>query len=259
MIIDIIVIYNEYISDIIEKIHDIDYYERLIIVDNSDCSDYIKVNEEYKSERIVYLSKKRNIGLSKAYNLALDYIEKEIGFNDNLWIMISDDDTDFSVEYLNNVKNTIKITDSNIVSGLIVDQDGNPLSPTKRTKNIFQTEYIKNCGKYSDIDLINSGCIVKSTIFRNLRYDEDLFLDMIDYKFMYDLTKKQLGKIEIIEGSIVQKFSGTQKSSLSAKKRRFRIYKNDYLVYANKTGINSITANLYLLKKYLFIYIKQFL
>ncbi len=260
MIAVIIVIYNENIADIVKKMSDFDYYDYLVIVDNSDCIDYIEMNNKYKSDQnIIYLSKKNNLGLSKAYNIALDYIDREIGFNDNLWIMISDDDTEFSNSYLNNVKNTIQNTDSKIISGIIKDQDGNYLSPTKRHKNIFKTEYVKNCGKYSNIDLINSGCVIKSTIFNSLRYDEDLFLDMVDYKFMYDLSKNYFDDIEIVGGKIIQNFSGTQKSSLRAKKNRFNMYKKDYITYANKTGINKLVARIFLIKKYVFIYIKQFL
>lgn len=260
MIAVIIVIYNENIVDIIKKMSVFDYYDYLVIVDNSDCLDYIVMNDKYRcEENIVYLSKRSNLGLSKAYNFALDYISREIGFNDNLWIMISDDDTEFSNDYLDNVKNAIVSTGSEVISGIIVDQDGNYLSPTKRCKNIFLTEYVKQCGKYSDINLINSGCVIKSTIFNRLRYDEDLFLDMIDYKFMYDLSKNCFDDVEIVEGKITQNFSGTQKTSLSAKKSRFNIYKKDFMIYANKTGINKMVARLFLIKKYMFIYIKQFL
>lgn len=60
MIAVIIVIYNENIADIVKKMSNFDYYDYLVIVDNSDCIDYIEMNNKYKSDKkIIYLSKKK--------------------------------------------------------------------------------------------------------------------------------------------------------------------------------------------------------
>lgn len=72
----------------------------LIIVDNSTAEVVLEHNRETASrmDNIRYIECGGNIGLSRAYNRALATIPQEQPF----WVMLSDDDTWFSPEYLEN-------------------------------------------------------------------------------------------------------------------------------------------------------------
>ena len=73
----------------------------LIVVDNSDHD--FKNNKKVESDGNTYLSMNGNQGLSRAYNTALDWIQK---YNPEMdgYVILLDDDTSLNEEYLNEVK-----------------------------------------------------------------------------------------------------------------------------------------------------------
>ena len=72
----------------------------LIVADNSTDIDVLDQNRKTAAEsgRLHYLECGGNVGLSRAYNKALAAIPKDEAY----WVMLSDDDTEFSLEYLEN-------------------------------------------------------------------------------------------------------------------------------------------------------------
>ena len=128
------VIYNKKITDIRSlnnffRLKEKHSFIKIMIMDNS-SEKYSSHNQkiwekEYKDE-IIYLNNNGNVGLSKAYNKALDYIPEK-----KYTVMISDDDTLFSDEYLGNIIRALKKGRTDIISG-IVSTDKIILSPAKR-------------------------------------------------------------------------------------------------------------------------------
>ena len=72
----------------------------LIVADNSTDIDVLDQNRKTAAEsgRLHYLECGGNVGLSRAYNKALEVISQD----ETYWVMLSDDDTKFSLEYLEN-------------------------------------------------------------------------------------------------------------------------------------------------------------
>ena len=205
---------------------------RIIIMDNSD-NDNIKNYNTHISindSEITYISNNGNIGISKSFNLAASLID-----DDDAWIMFSDDDTDISLDYLYNLHNTISSTHADIVSGIVCS--GNKImSPLKSIKLFNRKDNFICCsGEYSNIYCINSCLCIKRKVFNEVKYNEDIFLDLADFMFMDELIEKQINRIVIIDGKIVQSFSGDSRTNLKNAIKRYRIYRKDFVTYCKAT------------------------
>ncbi len=196
----------------------------LLILDNSTKQDVKIANEKHQCiAGSHYISNEDNLGLSRAYNKALEIID----IND--WIMWTDDDTEFSGEYLNNAYSSAVSSSYDIISGIIKTKVNTVLSPTSRkSMEISLTPNVL----YKDMYFINSGLCIRRKIYNEIgKYDERLFIDMIDYWLFDELKKKQLDSVFVVKGSITQDFSGNNNASIKSQMKRFKIYYKDFKAY----------------------------
>lgn len=230
----LIVLYNKRIKDIrsLDNFFELEPRENISIIigDNSDNSEVkaeneLQANTDYK-DKIIYIDNNGNIGLSKAYNKVLPMV------GDNDYIMLSDDDTLFSSEYLDNVIKCIENKRSNIISGIVTTGNGY-MSPVKEFKVRFcEKDFIKQAGLYTNVYAINSGLVLSKQILNDIKaFPEQLFLDMIDYWLMETLIKLNKNTIEFVSGKIEQSFSGEAKYS-AGMINRYKIYKKDVKQFA---------------------------
>ena len=220
-------------------------FVKIYIMDNSTDSSIKDYNNEISNvdykDCLNYIDNKGNIGLSLSYNKILDLLDE------NSYIFISDDDTLFSYEYLNNVYNTIRNEESLIVSGIVRTSNG-VLSPIKKLK-VFKPKNICFPGNYVNIYTINSGLTVSKKIYDIIgKYPKELFLDMVDFWFMDTLKKFKLNHIKIVDGDIKQTFSGNS-GYTSGTEYRFKIYKKDMIAYRKLIKHRRVYVFLTLLKR----------
>ena len=202
---------------------------RLMIMDNS-SEDLVAQNREvcktkYK-DQIIYVDDGGNIGISKAYNKALDTIKDDV-----FYVMWSDDDTSFSDTYIENVITAIKAGRTDIISGIVRTQN-KVISPAKDLVPITrdsQKWYYKEPGVYSNIYCINTGLTLKNTVYDIVgKYDERLFLDAVDHLFSDVLISKDINRVEIVPGDIIQDYS-IETNDLLSSKIRIKIFTRDWL------------------------------
>ena len=206
----------------------------IVIVDNSENDD-IKALSKAECGDVIYIDNNGNKGLSAAYNRVIsEYMGSPY------WLMLADDDTVFSLNYLENVYSEAMKGTSRIISGIVRTEKG-ILSPiTSNTLHVKAVKAIDCSGVYENIFCINSGLTIHSSIFEAVgKYDESLFLDMIDYWFMDNLIEHNLNQITIVDGEIFQTFSGNDRSDAAAMIRRFKIYKKDFTEYCKLTKKNA--------------------
>lgn len=231
----VLVVYNEYLNDIdfISRYRDSNKI-KLIVVDNS--TNYEIQNFNYLNSQIdglTYISKKVNLGLSKAYNIAISTIP----LDSNNWVMTLDQDTYVSDEYIINVVEAI-INNSNILvkTGLIHfgSRIGSPtLLKSRKT--------INEIGTFRNIEAINSCLTINRALLEKIDfYDESLFLDMVDYLLFYKLRKNGIDTVEVVSGKVSQEFSGETKSTYEKELHRYSIYKKDFNNYSKITGKKNI-------------------
>lgn len=199
---------------------------RLMVMDNSSevfTAKNREASEAVYRDRIIYTDNGGNIGLSKAYNKALDLIK-----DDTFFVMWADDDTVFSDEYLENVIKAIEAGKTDIISGIIRSGDV-VLSPAKKLRPFSSVLYYPDPGIYQNVYCINTGLTIKSTVFDAAgRYDERLFLDAVDHLFSDKLIAKGLNRVEIVPGEIAQNFAAFT-DDLDARTKRVQIFSRDWL------------------------------
>ena len=243
----IIVLYNMNCNDSvpyqsIKKIKDVN----LIICDNSTgINNNRNIVEE---DGYTYINMCGNKGISKAYNKAIELIPKD----KNNYICLFDDDTKMTIEYLDKVSNFIKSSDADVFLPIVKTKE-RLLSPCKFYKNkIYQVADIKDIS-LSEISAINSGMVIRSTVMKKIKYNENLFLDYVDHEFIRDVKDRGF-KIKIMNDVILyQNFSMEENNYESAYNRLCimnndlkEFYKNDYFSYFKQI----IAYKLVMIRKY---------
>ncbi len=213
----------------------------LIIVDNSTCDDICKKNIESIAaaceENVILLSDGKNHGLSGAYNRALDYIYIKNCDDTDFWIMLADDDTDIEAPYIEAVKKEIYQTRCYMVSGIVKHRNGY-MSPKSRYGLLEKSEdFVTMAGEYRNLYCINSGLTISKKVFDCIgRYDESLFVDMVDYWLMDMAIKRGVNLVKVLPYYIKQEFSGTEYEDRERVLWRFLQYKRDFTMYCKITG-----------------------
>ncbi len=270
----IAVIYNR----LIDEIRSLPQFEALtrrypetglIVTDNSTDETVLERNRETAShmEWIRYIECGGNAGLSRAYNRALATIPQDEDF----WVMLSDDDTFFSMEYLENACRRIRKERRAVMSSGTADTekcacsknhgrrplkmlcgvvltDGGWISPRSRyTKELAFSCLLKKPkpGIYRDLYPVNSGLFLDGSLLRETGgFDERLFLDQVDFLMMDRLRARGVRRIGVLPGEIRQTFSGeirqisVDRSSKGSQSpdERWKIFKRDFETYCDLTG-----------------------
>ncbi len=190
-----------------------------------------------------YIGMGGNMGLSKAYNKAINLIG-----HDGL-VCLFDDDTAFGPEYFAALRaDAKKYGGIDIFAPVVKDANG-MLSPC-----IFKGLRGRRAASVADIPpmnltAINSGLAIRARVFHGYRYDESLFLDYVDHAFIRDIVGHDKSKVHILDVTIDQQFSGSQKQSRQDAMRRYGIFKKDVQYFGRKYGEPKLRVALLLLRR----------
>ncbi len=198
---------------------------RVLIYDNSTKN---LGNREYCEEvGWTYLGGTGNVGLSVAYNTCITWLKMH---GECSFVCLFDDDTLFDEGYFHALQQEIKNSSNKIFVPLIYSNK-RLLSPARIKKSyrviMFPTERKALEYKRDGITAINSGMALDLALFDNYRYDENIFLDGIDHKFLCDMANKSY-RLHIFLYRCEQRFSGDSKPSIENALTRFQIFVNDY-------------------------------
>lgn len=225
MLYAVIVLYNKKCSESVtlETLKSYQNKINIIIFDNSE-KDF--KNKEYcEKAGYIYYSFEKNMGLSKAYNYVISKLEKK----DNDYIMILDDDTELNENYIEEVLEKISLDYDLLIPHILAKNI--LLSPSKvtnygRVKSVADTSSLNE----NNITAINSGMVVKLSLYDTIHYNESLFLDYVDHDFMHQ-ARQNHAKYFILSSSIYQNYSRQSKPSLNSALHRFAIFKKDFKTY----------------------------
>lgn len=227
-----VIIYNQSITNSLtcnnlEKItgHDI----TVIIADNSIAD---MGNRSLSNDKgWTYIPMGGNMGLSKAYNKVLDFLDGQDGII--VWL---DDDTNVEQAYFDSLDvEAYKKPDVDIFAPVIMGQDGKIYSPNEA--RFFKNKQLKNSNdkiKMEKFNAINSCTGIRLSILKDYRYDERLFLDQVDHNFCEDqrMLKRKFHKLNVI---IHHNFSlKNRKSTPQQCWKRYEIMIPDFLVFCSK-------------------------
>lgn len=205
----------------------------IIVIDNSVNPNNNKQSlEEFKN--VIYIKQKENFGLSKAYNTALDkiFLNAEKTEADDSVFCIFDDDTEVPFDYIPMLKAIVKKnSEYDIFVPVITDKVG-IMSPSLMKNGINRRlntlDFCEN-----DIVAINSCMAVRLSVFKSYRYDENMFMDYVDFNFLRDMRSLNKKLFIIKDYKIFQNFSSNIYDMIK-EAERFKIYKKDLKYYYNK-------------------------
>ena len=234
-----------------------------IIADNSTDDVIVQENRETASLKnwLRYVECGGNIGLSRAYNRAIATIPQEEAY----WIMLSDDDTYFSMEYLENAIRRIRHEQKpwketpageklwtreplRMLCGVVLTEGGWISPRSEHTKEFALSGLLRQPkpGIYRDLYPINSGLFLEGSAIREAGgFDERLFLDQVDFLMMDRLRSCGIRRIGVLPGKILQSFSGDMSQGWKKESsetpgqsadERFCIFRKDFQVYCELTG-----------------------
>lgn len=242
MLYAVVVIYNKNcnVSQTLSCLKKYSKQIKIIVFDNS-TTDFHN-NDYCKKNNLEYYTFYENVGLSKAYNYIIDNIEKKA----KDYLIILDDDTNLTDEYIQEVLQQIKFDYDVLLP--IVTTNNQIISPSN-------TQFNCRVKKINDIDnvnlnkvtAINSGMVIKMIIYNSIRYNEEIFLDYVDHEFMRKI-RKNIKKIYIMKSEIKQNFSMYEKVDKTSRLKRFLIYKHDFKIYCKNNLLGIFFYHLNILK-----------
>lgn len=219
-----------------------------IICDNS--------TEDYGNEalsdlaNVTYINMEGNQGLSKAYNRGIQTLSEKNGI-----LCLFDDDTKIPQNYFKKILAGFqKNPDKKVILPIVMSQ-GKIISPMLLNAwgmaTLFQKKEDAMTNKDENFSAINSGMAIDLDVFREYRYDEQLFLDGIDHKFMADMKEKGIG-YQVADTILFQKLSSFEKPPRNVALERFAIFISDTRIANDKKTANFLIWKraLSLTKKY---------
>lgn len=225
MIYALVVVYNKKCqeSETLKSVLPWKEHLQIVVFDNS-TKDF--QNKNYcEGESIQYLTHNKNLGLSKAYNRAISALQ----LKESDYIIILDDDTELSEEYIKSVLDDTQLGIDILLPRVYSNQT--LISPTNLKYNCASK--IVSCVEELDmnqISAINSGMVIRGSVFGKIRYNEKLFLDYVDHDFMKK-ARMLRSSFKVLDSNIVQHFSRDEKPKLESALFRFELFKKDFRVY----------------------------
>lgn len=247
----VVVLYNEKINDsqtLISLDRGLDEGEQLdlIIYDNSKAFQEVK-NSTFKKFNIKYFHNPKNPGVSLAYN----YGAKQAKRLNKQWLLILDQDTMFSTDFLKKMKEAIvNNNEIKLFSPILKLSNDVILSPCSfkyfHGRHLNKVPLGKNA--LSNNQPVNSGIIVSLDIFMKAGgYNDKVTLDYSDHQFI-ERFKKIEKNYFVINSVGQQNFSG---SEMDIKKVliRFKYFCSGALNFETNKFYNSFFLHFFLVLK----------
>lgn len=229
----ITVVYNQLIQQS-NLLKNVPQTAKLLFADNSTKEEIYLKNKKFCNENgFHYIGMNGNKGLPKAYNSAINVLN--LSAND--FVVILDQDTAIPTDFIEKYENFISRNQwVDIICPIVLDSVGvmSPsLSSGLKFKHIKSVEDV-NQKNIPDYSFINSGMCIKGSVFEKVKYNENLFLDLVDHDFILSAKKANLKIAICFDVVFKQNFSGVTKNSYNQDYSRFSIYMKDAKVFYRK-------------------------
>lgn len=244
----IIPIYNCLITEIecLDVVCNSSTVNKVIVCDNSDDVSCLKANSDSSLSKIKYVPMKGNCGIAAAYNAAVKYVEAD-------WCIILDDDTPIDNSFFVYMNETISVKNCDVLLP-VVYANNTRISPSVEMFHIYWcSKRIPTCNKSSHIKSIsgiNAGMTIRSKVFDACRYDEALFLDMVDHRFLEDVKNAGFS-IDVADKCVISQNFSRNEWNLRSEWKRYWLYRQDVRQFYRRYGhIYSLYASIKLICRY---------
>lgn len=216
----LVVVYNQSLDDIVclGAALAAPQVSQVVVCDNSTIAND---NEVRAAERgVTYVSMGGNAGLSVAYNKGVERCDGDV-------VCVFDDDTAVGADYFEAVAALEESPEAWDIALPLVMAGEDVLSPS--TFDGLWSRPFLDAGEIAgarDISGINSGMVVRREAYSKARYCEDLFLDLVDHRFLQDAKESGL-RIVYLEGPVLRQSYSLESDDADAALARLRIFSRD--------------------------------
>lgn len=220
----VVVLYNEKIenSSVLVDLKQLSSEIKTVVCDNS-TSPCNKASDVW--DGAVYLDMGGNVGLSAAYNRAMDYIQGDV-------VCIFDDDTTIEEPFFPNLKKSLD-GDWDIMMPLVYSGDS-LMSPARCRGLRPRPIDIDAASSCRFLTGINSGMVIRKAVYDTLRYDERLFLDFVDHQFCKDAHEAGL-RITVNKNMVLHQTYSLITDDCSSALNRFKVFARDVRMFYRHT------------------------
>lgn len=180
----------------------------ILVFDNSPEHQYELENFKYNNFLVTYIHDAKNLGLTNAYNFALEKATSK----KSRWLLLLDQDTSFNQMYVDEICNMpIESLSEDIVAiipNVVSLLGAKRISPTKISTGGFSSQIVQKYGVITEpISGINSGSLL-SVDFMNMinGFDVRYSLDMVDHVNFREINKRKK-KIYVLNSTVHQQLS----------------------------------------------------
>lgn len=223
---------------------------KIIACDNS-TQDFGNAAAEKEFSNVTYINMGGNMGLSKAYNRAVELVRKKAGY-----ICLFDDDTQLPGNYFSDMRRYMEQTQADVLLPMVYDKFGYMSPSSTNGVKVVRIADVKELTP-ENITGINSGMAIRISVFDDFKYDEGYFLDCIDHAFIREMKRrnKAIAVAESVE--LHQDFSGNDFFHFAASKKRFKIFYKDFWYFCVQDGrkMLKVYAVFNLIYRWLYLYI----
>lgn len=199
----------------------------IYIVDNGSK----KFEFDKKIDNIKFIKLQENMGIAYAQNIGIkEAIKSNAGY-----ILLSDQDTVFPKDYINNMIKTFS-SDDNIcaITPLFKDAHGKKSNDGFFKKSFFfAKQFFPEKGYYEIFHTIASGKLIKAQYLNNIGLmDEDLFIDWVDYEWCWRARKsgyKIIGNADVV----IEHQLGDSSKDIGFREVNLRSYIRHYYITRN--------------------------
>jgi GT2 family glycosyltransferase len=216
----LVVLYNQLLRDIrcLGAALESGHVSQVVVCDNStDANDNAAQAADFG---VIYLPMGDNRGLSAAYNAGAAACTGDV-------VCVFDDDTAVGGDYFEAVASLYKSGREWDVALSLVMSGADVLSPCEfdgyRAHPFTSPLEVRESDRLSGI---NSGMTVKRSTFSRVRYDERLFLDLVDHRFIQDARAAGL-KVVYLRGPVLRQDFSLDTDSASQAASRLQIFERD--------------------------------
>lgn len=219
----IIVLYNSDLSSVksLDSLIKHPSVNQILICDNSDDGqNHLVMLDDL--DCIKTFNMHGNAGISRAYNFAISKCSAD-------YVLILDDDTELSSDFFSKVSDHIRQEDFDVYMPLVWSESI-LMSPCRKKGRRFVALDDHLNFENMTVSGINSGLVIKRSVFNSVAYREELFLDMVDHAFFDDVRAQQFRIKVMTDVSLLQDYS-RETDNFETAKSRFGISKLDNRVY----------------------------
>ncbi len=200
-----IILYNEYLEESIAYNSLTELGLDVFVFDNSDQDNYITRNSTYSQVE----SFGQNFGLSLVYNYLISKYKMKYDF-----IMTSDSDSEYNDNFLEKfleIKNEEALV---YLPYIWCKKSAMMMYPRKYINKHIRffklPPVVEKFDNTSFFTSINTGTIYSTKVFKDLQFNDNLAIDLIDYDMFDQLKLHNISEI-VFDSVVIQDFSGHDK------------------------------------------------